>query len=392
MVLVFDGLVGHERERAAFAAALGRWCLGGGGLHHAYLFAGGEEYPGAADHAEAGLRRRPGHGPWRLALELGAAIVAGGDVRSDAYAKALAGRHPDLAVVEREGDLIRLDQVERLVGELSLRPFVAGHRVWIIDEADALHPAAANKLLKSLEEPPAHVFFLLVTSEADHVLPTIVSRCHVIQMGPAPREALRQHLLQGFQLSEGTASALADLADGSVERAERLAADELAGRRAELLDTALPACGGSRSARERFIDLVMARVAGVAQGVDAALLTELARIGADVPDERERSWRERRAKERAKREATRAGRREVLQALDLVGALLRDLWVVSVGGSEVLWNRDRAAAITGAVSVAPDVYERQLAVAGATGKDLRLNVDPALALRGMFCRFEEVSR
>ena len=82
----------------------------------------------------------------------------------------------------------------------------------------------------------------------------------------------------------------------------------------------------------------------------------------------------------------------MLRALDLVRGLLRDLWVVSVGGSEVLWNGDRAAEITGAVSVAPGIYERQLAVAGVTGKDLHLNVDPALALRGMFCRFEEVSR
>jgi DNA polymerase-3 subunit delta' len=388
---VFDDLVGHERERAAFSAAVERWRRGGGGLHHAYLFAGEEEYPGAAGHTEAGLRR-PGHGPWRLALELGAAIVAGGDVESDAYRKALAGRHPDLTVIEREGDLIRLDQVERLVGELSLRPFVAGHRVWIIDEADTLHAAAANKLLKSLEEPPAHVYFLLATAEADHVLPTIVSRCHVIEMGPASRAALQQHVQQGFGLSEVTSTALADLADGSVQRVERLAADELSGHRARLLEAALPACGGSLTARERFIDLVMASVAGVQQAVDEALQAELVRIGADVPDERDRAWRERRAKDRAKREATRAGRREVLRALDLVHGLLRDIWVVSVGGSEVLWNRDRATDITGAVSVAPDVYERQLAVAGATGKDLRLNVDPALALRGMFCRFGEVSR
>lgn len=193
-------------------------------------------------------------------------------------------------------------------------------------------------------------------------------------------------------LPEAAASALADLAGGSVERAERLAADELAGRRAELLDAALPACRGSHVARELFIDLVLARVAGVAQAVDEALQSELRRIVADVPDERERSWRERLVKERARREATRAGRHEVLRALDLVGGLLRDLWVVSVGGSGVLWNRDRAAEIIGAVSAAPDVYERQLAVAGAAGKDLRLNVDPALALRGMFWRFEEVSR
>jgi DNA polymerase-3 subunit delta' len=389
---VFDDLVGHERERAAFSGAVERWRRGGGGLHHAYLFAGEEEYPSAAGHTETGLRRRPGHGPWRLALELGAAIVAGGEVESDAYRKALAGRHPDLTVIEREGDLIRIDQVERLIGELSLRPFVAGHRVWIIDEADTLHAAAANKLLKSLEEPPAHVYFLLVTAEADRVLPTIVSRCHTIEMGPASREALRQHVRESFGLSEITSATLADLAGGSVERAERLAADELSGRRAQLLEAALPACRGSLTARERFIDVVMASVAGMEQAVDEALQAELVRIAADVPDERDRKWRAERAKLRAKREATRAGRREVLRALDLVSGLLRDLWVVSVGGSEVLWNGDRAAELTGAVSAAPDVYERQLAVAGATGKDLHLNVDPALALRGMFCRFEEVCR
>ena len=389
---MFDDLVGHERERAAFSGAVERWRFGHGGLHHAYLFAGEEEYPSAAGHAEAGLSRRPGHGPWRLALELGAAIVAGGDVESDAYRKALAGRHPDLTVIEREGALIRIDQVERLVGELSLRPFVAGHRVWIIDEADTLHAAAANKLLKSLEEPPAHVYFLLVTTEADRVLPTIVSRCHTIEMGPASRDALRQHVQQSFGLPAVTSAALADLAGGSVERAERLAADELSGRRAQLLEAALPACGGSLSARERFIEVVMTSVAGMQQVVDEALQAELVRIAADVPDDRDRTWRERRARDRAKREATRAGRREVLRALDLVRGLLRDLWVVSVGGSEVLWNGDRAAEITGAVSVAPGIYERQLAVAGVTGKDLHLNVDPALALRGMFCRFEEVSR
>ena len=389
---MFDDLVGHERERAAFSGAVERWRFGHGGLHHAYLFAGEEEYPSAAGHAEAGLSRRPGHGPWRLALELGAAIVAGGDVESDAYRKALAGRHPDLTVIEREGALIRIDQVERLVGELSLRPFVAGHRVWIIDEADTLHAAAANKLLKSLEEPPAHVYFLLVTTEADRVLPTIVSRCHTIEMGPASRDALRQHVQQSFGLPAVTSAALADLAGGSVERAERLAADELSGRRAQLLEAALPACGGSLSARERFIEVVMTSVAGMQQVVDEALQAELVRIAADVPDARDRTWRERRARDRAKREATRAGRREVLRALDLVRGLLRDLWVVSVGGSEVLWNGDRAAEITGAVSVAPGIYERQLAVAGVTGKDLHLNVDPALALRGMFCRFEEVSR
>ena len=394
---MFEDVVGHEAERAAFAAAVERWRAGGGGLHHAYLFAGTEEYP-AGGRSAAGLIRRPGHGQWRLALELAAAIVAGGDTTSpkppefSPYTKALAGRHPDLDVVEREGDLIRYEQVKELVGWLSLKPIAGSHRVWLIDEADTLHPAAANKLLKSLEEPPAHVYFLLTTAVLERMLPTIVSRCHVIELGPVSRAAVQEHLCRTPGLPEAAVTALADLAGGSVERAERLARDEISGRRADALASALAAIGGDGTAREHFISILADGTAEAEKAADAALKIQLARIEVDVPDKRDQKWRSDRAKLRAKREATRAERREALEALDTVAALLRDLWVVGNGASEVVWNRDRADVIAGAVGAPPAVYERLLATAGATRKDLYLNTDPVLALRGMFYRFEEVSR
>jgi DNA polymerase-3 subunit delta' len=389
---MFDDVVGHAPQCRALAGAVQRWRAGGAGLHHAYLLSGVEEYPASRKRHPGSVVRSLGHGQWRLALELGAVIVAGGEADSETYRRALAGRHLDLTVIEREGEVIRIEQVERLVGELSLRPFLAGHRVWVIDEADALNAAAANKLLKSLEEPPAHVHFLLATAEPERVLPTIASRCQLVELGPAAREPVALHLAAAFGLPQEVAGARAALAGGSVERAERLAADERSGRRAELTAAALSALAGNHVAREHYLSLVLEQVGAEQAAVDEALAAELKRIEVDVPDERDKKWHTRRAKDRAKREAARAARREVMRAVEQLSCLLRDLWVVSTCSSAVLLNHDRAAEIARAVTMAPACYERQLAAAGATVKNLRLNVDPVLALRGLFGRLEEVAR
>jgi DNA polymerase-3 subunit delta' len=85
---------------------------------------------------------------------------------------------PDLQVVEREGDVIRIEQVERLVAELALKPFVSQRRVWVILEAETLTREAANKLLKSLGAP-AHVYSC--RERPPERLPTIASRCQTIE-------------------------------------------------------------------------------------------------------------------------------------------------------------------------------------------------------------------
>lgn len=388
---MFAGLVGHRAEREALERVLRRWHAGGPPLHHAYLFAGREEYPRGVPADGSSMGRPLGHGQWSLALQLGAAIVAGAD-DEEALHKALHGLHPDLTLVEREGEVIRTEQVDVLVAELSLRPFVASQRVWIIDEADTLHTAAANKLLKSLEEPPEHVHFLLTTSRLQRVLPTIVSRCHVLELGPVGRAELCDHLAASFTLDEAVVGVIADLAEGSVARAERLAVDELSGRRSGLSQHALAALAGSHEARERFLAGVNESRRMAEAHAEAVLQAELARIAQDIPDERDRAWRERRARERARRDAARAARRESLDAIELLAALLRDLWVVSSGASEVVWNRDRGTELRAAAALAPGAYERMLEVLAAARKGLQLNVDPDLALRALFCRLEEVAQ
>ena len=95
------------------------------------------------------------------------------------------GTHPDVVVPQGEGakGLIKIEAVRDVVKQAPGRPFEGRHRVWIIDGVDRrLEPAAANAFLKVLEEPPAHVRFLLLAANPQAVLPTIRSRCARMMM------------------------------------------------------------------------------------------------------------------------------------------------------------------------------------------------------------------
>ena len=95
------------------------------------------------------------------------------------------GVHPDVLVVEPgDNGSIKIDQVREIVDRAAYRPFEGRRRVVIIDEADALVPAAQNALLKTLEEPPPSSVFILVTSRPDVLLPTVRSRCPQLRFRP----------------------------------------------------------------------------------------------------------------------------------------------------------------------------------------------------------------
>jgi DNA polymerase III subunit delta' len=88
------------------------------------------------------------------------------------------GAHPDVLVLEPgENGSIKIEQVREAIDSAAYRPFEGRRRVVIVDEADALIPAAQNALLKTLEEPPPSAVFILVTARPDMLLPTVRSRC-----------------------------------------------------------------------------------------------------------------------------------------------------------------------------------------------------------------------
>jgi len=371
---VFDDVLGQEKPKEMFARALRERTLS-----HAYLLSGPE-----------GLAKTA------FARELAVALVSacGGCGACAECERARRGLHPDLHVVEREGDLIRFEQVGPVIADLGLKPFSGSRRVWIIPEVEYLHPAAANKLLKSVEEPPDYVYFLLITDRLERVLPTIVSRCRSVEFRPLSDAVVAAYLRESRGLDGVAAEALARLSGGAVERAQRLADD--ADRRAEYLKhVALLLAGGrgvkAADTQRAFIGVLERHQKQIADEAKEQLKVRVSELERQFQDKRDQNWYVKKAEERAKREEARLRRVAAQDAVDLLGAWVRDLWVVACGASDVLWNCDRAGDLAVAAVATPEYYARLMAVVARTRKDLYLNIDHKLALQALFARFEEVA-
>lgn len=96
------------------------------------------------------------------------------------------GIHPDVQMIalEKERKRISIEQIRAVIGDAGLRPYEGGVKVFVIDPADSISDAGANSLLKTLEEPASDTAFILLTSSADLLLPTIRSRCQIIFLRP----------------------------------------------------------------------------------------------------------------------------------------------------------------------------------------------------------------
>ena len=130
------------------------------------------------------------------------------------------GVHPDVIVIE-PGDTgsIKIEQVRDVIDRAGYRPFEGRRRVVIVDEADALMPAAQNALLKTLEEPPSASIFILVSSIPDALLATVRSRCPRLRFGPLAASEVADALIRDHGYPEADARAAAVDADGSIGRA-----------------------------------------------------------------------------------------------------------------------------------------------------------------------------
>jgi DNA polymerase-3 subunit delta' len=130
--------------------------------------------------------------------------------------------------------VIAVDVVREVQRFLHMSVADGGRRVVIVDAADELNPAAANALLKLLEEPPAETFFLLVAHQPARLLPTIRSRCRALPLAPLSAPDLSA-ALAGIGVEVADPQAMAELAGGSAGLAVRLAAEEGLALYAELL-------------------------------------------------------------------------------------------------------------------------------------------------------------
>jgi DNA polymerase-3 subunit delta' len=213
-----------------------------GDVRHAYLFCG-----------------PPGLGRRTLALRLAQAlnctkpIAAGvpcGTCRDCKQIEAM--QHPDMNVIQavdgdgqpKEGGTLKVDQVREVQRALSLKPYQAKYRVALFLRFQEANDNAANALLKTLEEAPAHAILLLTADTPEQLLPTIVSRCEILRLRPLPVGAIESDLIERG-LDEERARLLAHISGGRPGYARRLMDDstvlEKREERLNDLQTLLPA-------------------------------------------------------------------------------------------------------------------------------------------------------
>ena len=110
----------------------------------------------------------------------------------------------------------------KMIQALSLMSFEGGYKIMLIWAPEFLHPSAANSLLKIIEEPPAKTLFMLITSQADQLLTTILSRTQKVQVRAFSDEEIKAHLVNSGLCDSKSAEQIAMLADGNLREAYRM--------------------------------------------------------------------------------------------------------------------------------------------------------------------------
>ena len=130
--------------------------------------------------------------------------------------KIAKGLHPDVRVIDEPGSSVKIDQIRELQREMSLSPFEGRWRVYILCNFQQATSEAANCLLKTLEEPPPKVALILTATQAEMLLPTIVSRCQVFNLRPLPISQVQQALQAHWGIGTRQANLLARLSEGRI--------------------------------------------------------------------------------------------------------------------------------------------------------------------------------
>ncbi|MDQ3751502.1 MAG: DNA polymerase III subunit delta' [Actinomycetota bacterium] len=135
----------------------------------------------------------------------------------------ITGRHPDLHLIAPEGQVISVDTIRTgVIPEAARSPFEGRRKVFVIEEAERMHPSAQNALLKTLEEPPEDTIIVLVCDQEDELLETVRSRCRVVHFQRVPGEAIRA-ILEAEGAESSIAGEAARIADGDINRARSFA-------------------------------------------------------------------------------------------------------------------------------------------------------------------------
>jgi DNA polymerase-3 subunit delta' len=360
----------HPHVRAVLNAAL----LPEGAPSHAYLFCG-----------PAGSGKRTVARAFASAL-----LTDGADDPQSAATRVEHGAHPDLTWVApaSAAGILVADVDEAVVAGATRTPFEARRRVFIIEDADELNDQAANRLLKTLEEPPSFAHLILLTSRPGEVLPTIASRCQAVRFDAPPMQEIAARL-ERHGVQPDAAQACARLGLGDAARSLALALGDGPALRAGAQAVARGALRGEIVGRPWTALLAQARTAGsaAADKVEQALESELHYA---ISKDHARLRRE--AAERGKRAARRAQTAALDRGLALVGLWLRDVACAVDGVSQLAHHSDRGEELAqdAALGLTSAKLRAAQELVEQTRASLQLNPNEELALDALGSRLARV--
>ena len=142
--------------------------------------------------------------------------------------KALSDNHPDIITITHEKPAsIGVDDIrQQLRDDVVIKPYESRYKIYIIPEGEKMTPAAQNALLKTLEEPPSYIVIIILTSNINAFLPTIISRCIVLPMKPVRDDSIIKYLMEECHVVDYKAMLCASFARGNVGKALELASNE----------------------------------------------------------------------------------------------------------------------------------------------------------------------
>lgn len=367
---LFSHVIGQPKVREFFKRAFEQDMVS-----HAYLFLGA-----------------PGAGKTQCAHAVAQAILCENSTTAcgecDSCRRVERGSHPDVHWYAPDGvSGYLVGQIRDLIADVSLAPIRSDKKVYIIQHADLLYSASANALLKTLEEPPENVTFILIGRSRETILSTIVSRCQVVPFRTLPEEELVGVLVSETGVSKQVARRAFGATGFSIANArEFLLSKERQHIRYHMIDVLGRIADADdldilKFAKELIFE-VKAPLDDVKSAQKAMLEENAEFLSKGALKELE---------DRHKRELTARERGAIQELLMISRSYLRDVLMVLEGADTLLVNDDFDGAIRHTASRStPAAVLKALAAVDDASERLSRNVTPQLALEVMLFDMREV--
>lgn len=207
----FKDIIGHEQiiEQLQNAIKLDK-------ISHAYIL-NGPDKSGKMMLAEA----------FAMALQCEKKGIEG-CMECHSCKQAVSHNQPDIIYLKHEKpNTISVDDIrEQINRNIMIKPYCSPYKIYVIDEAEKMNQQAQNALLKTIEEPPAYAVIILLTTNADSFLETILSRCIRLNLKPVPDAKIRSYLMRHYQIPDYQADLSVAFGQGNVGKAVQLASSE----------------------------------------------------------------------------------------------------------------------------------------------------------------------